>query len=68
MQLFVGQDGVVRPPVETNSEHPAILDGLRRRDPPTAEAAIRLQVRRSLERLQREAAPEEPGPGRQAKT
>jgi DNA-binding GntR family transcriptional regulator len=58
MRLFVWQDGVVRPPAETISEHLAILDALRRRDPDGAEAAMRLHIRRSLERLQSEAEAE----------
>lgn len=59
MRLFVWQDGVVRPPVETIPEHLAILDALRRRDPDAAEAAMRLHIRRSLEQLQREGEAEE---------
>jgi DNA-binding GntR family transcriptional regulator len=68
MRLFVWQDGVVRPPTETIPEHLAILDALRRRDSDSAEAAMRLHIRRSLEQLQREAASEAPEPGRQAKS
>jgi len=58
MRLFVWQDGVVRPPAETIPEHLAILDALRRRDPDGAEAAMRLHIRRSLERLEEEAKAE----------
>jgi DNA-binding GntR family transcriptional regulator len=68
IRLFVWQDGVVRPPAETIPEHLAVLDALRRRDPDGAEAGMRLHIRRSLEQLQREAASEPPGPGRQAKS
>ncbi len=65
MMLFAWQDGLVRPPSETLPEHLAILRALERRDADGSEAAMRLHLRRSLERLQREAdqeQKEEPGP------
>jgi DNA-binding GntR family transcriptional regulator len=58
MMFFEYQDGLVRPPEETIPEHQAILEGLRRRDPDAAEAAMRLHLRRSMERLEQEAAAE----------
>jgi len=59
MMFFVYQDGLVRPPSETIPEHRAILDALRRRDQDASEAAMRLHIRRSLERLEKEAEGEE---------
>ena len=55
MMFFAYQDGVVRPPAETVPEHRAILKALGRRDPEAGEAAMRLHIRRSIERLEREA-------------
>jgi DNA-binding GntR family transcriptional regulator len=63
MMFFVYQDGLVRPPAETIAEHRAILDALRRRDPDAGEAAMRLHIRRSLERLEKEAETEEGATG-----
>ena len=59
MMFFVYQDGLVRPPAETLPEHRAILEGLRRRDPDESESAMRLHIRRSTARLEREAAAED---------
>jgi DNA-binding GntR family transcriptional regulator len=59
MMFFAWQDGLVRPPAETIDEHMAILEALRRRDPDASEAAMRLHIRRSLERLEKEAEEEE---------
>jgi DNA-binding GntR family transcriptional regulator len=59
MMFFAYQDGLVRPPAETVPEHLAILRGLRRQDPDASEAAMRLHLRRSMERLEREATEEE---------
>jgi len=69
MMFFAYQDGVVRPPAETVPEHRAILKALGRRDPEAGEAAMRLHIRRSIERLEQEAeedarAAETLGPGR----
>jgi DNA-binding GntR family transcriptional regulator len=68
MMFFAYQDGVVRPPVETVPEHRAILKALGRRDPEASEVAMRLHIRRSIERLEQEAeedarAAEALGPG-----
>jgi DNA-binding GntR family transcriptional regulator len=59
MMFFVYQDGLVRPPAETVPEHRAILEGLRHRDPDASEAAMRLHIRRSTTRLEREAEAED---------
>ena len=59
MMFFAWQDGLVRLPAETVPEHFAVLDALRRRDPEGSEAAMRLHIRRSVERLQKEAEAEE---------
>ena len=70
MMFFAYQDGVVRPPTETVPEHRAILEALGRHDPEAGEAAMRLHIRRSIERLEHEAeeedarAAEARGPGR----
>jgi DNA-binding GntR family transcriptional regulator len=58
MMFFAYQDGVVRPPAETVPEHRAILKALGRRDPAAGEAAMRLHIRRSIERLEHEAEEE----------
>lgn len=55
MMFFAYQDGLVRPPEETIPEHQAILEGLRQQDPDASEAAMRLHLRRSMERLEQEA-------------
>jgi GntR family transcriptional regulator, rspAB operon transcriptional repressor len=60
MMFFAYQDGLVRPPEETIPEHQAVLEGLRRRDPDASEAAMRLHLRRSMERLEKEAGAEGP--------
>ena len=59
MMFFAWQDGLVRPPAETVQEHWDILEALRRRDPDASEAAMRLHIRRSVERLEQEAKAEE---------
>ncbi len=61
MMFFAYQDGLVRPPTEAIPEHLAILEALRRRDPDASEAAMRLHLRRSAERLEQEAETEERG-------
>jgi DNA-binding GntR family transcriptional regulator len=58
MMFFAYQDGVVRPPAETAPEHRAILEALGRHDPEASEAAMRAHIRRSIERLEAEAAEE----------
>lgn len=55
MMFFAYQDGVVRPSAETVPEHRAILEALSRHDPGASEAAMRLHIRRSTERLEAEA-------------
>ena len=60
LMIFTYQLGLFRPPEETIQEHLAILAALRRRDPEASEAAMRLHIRRSLERLRQEAEAEEP--------
>ncbi len=59
MMFFAYQDGVVRPSAETVPEHRAILEALSRHDPGASEAAMRLHIRRSIERLEAEAEVEE---------
>ncbi len=59
MLLFTWQDGLVRPAAETIQEHYVIFDALRRHDPDASEAAMRLHIRRSVERLEQEAEAEE---------
>jgi len=59
MMFFAYQDGVVRPSAETVPEHRAILEALSRHDPGASEAAMRLHIRRSIERLEAEAEAEE---------
>ncbi len=59
MMFFAWQDGLVRPAAETIKDHFAILEALRRRDPDASEAAMRLHIRRSVERLEQEAEVEE---------
>jgi DNA-binding GntR family transcriptional regulator len=59
MMFFVYQDGLVRPPAETLPEHRAILQALRRRDADGSEAAMRLHIRHSVGRLEKEADAEE---------
>ncbi|RPI10163.1 MAG: FCD domain-containing protein, partial [Zetaproteobacteria bacterium] len=59
MMFFAYQDGLVRAPAETVPEHLAILEALGRRDSDAAETAMRLHLRRSIERLEAEADAEE---------
>jgi DNA-binding GntR family transcriptional regulator len=56
LMFFAYQDGLVRPPSETIPEHRAILDALRKGDPEAGEAAMRTHIRRSVLRLEHEAA------------
>jgi DNA-binding GntR family transcriptional regulator len=64
LMFFAYQDGLVRPPAETIPEHRAILDALRQRDPEASEAAMRSHIRRSVLRLEHDAAAEEAREGR----
>jgi DNA-binding GntR family transcriptional regulator len=59
MMFFAYQDGLVRPAAETIHEHYPILEAMRRHDPDASEAAMRLHIRRSVERLEKEAEAEE---------
>jgi DNA-binding GntR family transcriptional regulator len=60
LMFFAYQDGLVRPPAETIPEHRALLDALRKGDPEASEAAMRTHIHRSVLRLEREAATDEP--------
>jgi len=51
--------GLVRPPRETFPEHVAIIEAIARRDAEGAEQAARLHLRRSRERLMRQALEED---------
>ena len=74
LMIFTYQMGLARPPAETVKEHWSILAALRKRDPDASEAAMRLHLRRSRERLAGQADSEErqlarmdaPRPGRMA--
>jgi DNA-binding GntR family transcriptional regulator len=59
--IFTYQYGLNRPMAETMLEHAAILDGLQKRDPDASEAAMRLHVGRTRERID-QLADEEEGP------
>lgn len=62
LMIFTYQMGLARPPAETIAEHFEILDALRQRDPAAAERAMRLHLRRSVERMDHEADLEEGKP------
>jgi len=55
--------GLARPPKETIHEHLAVLSALKRQDPEASEAAMRLHLRRSVERMDKEADVNEAGSG-----
>jgi DNA-binding GntR family transcriptional regulator len=59
MMISAYQVGVPRSLAESLPEHQAILEALRRRDPETSEAAMRVHIRRSVERLWQRARSEE---------
>jgi DNA-binding GntR family transcriptional regulator len=61
VMIFTYQYGLNRPMAETMLEHAAILDGLQKRDPDASEAAMRLHVGRTRERID-QLADEEEGP------
>ena len=61
MMSFTWQNGLVRPAAETIQEHYAILAALRSQDPVASEAAMRLHIRRSVERLKQEEVEENLG-------
>ncbi len=59
LMIFTYQMGLARPPAETVREHWSILAALRKRDPDASEAAMRVHLRRSRERLAGQADAEE---------
>jgi DNA-binding GntR family transcriptional regulator len=61
MMISAYQVGVPRSLAESLPEHQAILKALARRDPDASEAAMRVHIRRSVERLWQRARAEEPG-------
>jgi len=61
MMIAAYQLGLPRTPAETIPEHCAILEALRKRDPDASEAAMRVHIRRSVERLWQRAHAEEAG-------
>jgi len=60
MMISAYQVGVPRSLAESLPEHQAILEALGRRDPDASEAAMRIHIRRSVERLWSRARTEEP--------
>jgi DNA-binding GntR family transcriptional regulator len=60
MMISAYQVGVPRSLAESLPEHQAILEALGRRDPDASEAAMRIHIRRSVERLWSRARAEEP--------
>jgi DNA-binding GntR family transcriptional regulator len=59
LMVFTYQMGLARPPAETIREHWAILAALRKQDPEASEAAMRAHMRRTVERMDREADAED---------
>jgi DNA-binding GntR family transcriptional regulator len=59
MMISAYQVGVPRSLAESLPEHRAILEALARRDPDASEAAMRVHIRRSVERLWQRAHSEE---------
>lgn len=59
MMISAYQIGIPRTLAESLPEHRAILEALKRRDPEASEAAMRAHIRRSTERLWKEAGAEE---------
>jgi DNA-binding GntR family transcriptional regulator len=59
MMISAYQVGVPRSLAESLPEHQAILEALGRRDPDASEAAMRVHIRRSVERLWQRARSEE---------
>ena len=60
MMISAYQLGLPRTPAETIPEHCAVLEALRRNDPEASEAAMRVHIRRSVERLWKKAQAEGP--------
>ena len=54
------QEGLVRSPKETIHEHLGLIDAISRRDPTEAEELARLHLKKSREKLVKEAEEEEP--------
>ncbi len=63
LMVFTYQMGLARPPAETIREHWVILAALRKQDPDASEAAMRAHMRRTVERMEREADAEERSSG-----
>jgi DNA-binding GntR family transcriptional regulator len=61
MMISAYQVGVPRSLAESLPEHQAILEALGQRDPDASEAAMRVHIRRSVERLWQRAHAEEAG-------
>ena len=61
MMISAYQVGVPRSLAESLPEHRAILEALGRRDPEACEAAMRVHIRRSVERLWQRARAEGAG-------
>jgi DNA-binding GntR family transcriptional regulator len=59
MMISAYQIGIPRSLAESLPEHRTILDALRRREPEAAEAAMRVHIRRSVERIWQRARTEE---------
>jgi len=59
VMILTYQYGLNRPMAETMREHSAILDALKKRDPDAAEAAMRLHVGLTRERIDQLADEEE---------
>jgi len=59
LMVVTYQMGLARPPAETIREHWVILAALRKQDPDASEAAMRAHMRRTVERMDREADAEE---------
>lgn len=59
MMISAYQIGIPRTLAETLPEHWAILEALRRHDPDASEATMRVHIRRSVERLHKEADAEQ---------
>jgi DNA-binding GntR family transcriptional regulator len=63
VMILTYQYGLNRPMAETMQEHSAILEALRKRDPDASEAAMRLHVGRTRERIDQLADEEEGADG-----
>jgi DNA-binding GntR family transcriptional regulator len=61
MMISAYQIGIPRSLAESLPEHRAILEALRRRDPEASESAMRVHIRRSVERIWQRARAERTG-------